>query len=71
MILVEALNTYEKNSIKDLELNRVPKTGEQFEVTEERLKVLLGENKHKKTFVKVVQSNDEEKPKSKKSKKEE
>lgn len=60
MILVEALDTYEKNNIKDNELDRIPSVGERFEVTESRLNVLLGNNPHKKVFVKVVEDNKEE-----------
>lgn len=54
-ILVEALETYKKNNIRDNELGRVPEPGERFEVTEERLKVLLGNNTHNQVFVKVVE----------------
>lgn len=52
--LVEALDTYERYSITDSVLNRIPKATERFEVTEERLKVLLGDNNHNKEFVKIV-----------------
>ena len=41
MFLVEALDTYEKKNIIDNGLGRVPKAGEQFEVSKERLDVLL------------------------------
>lgn len=53
MIKVIALDTYKKEKIKDGVLKRFPEEGEEFEVTEERLKVLLGENKYKLVFVKV------------------
>ena len=39
MIKVEALDTYEKLSVQDSELKQIPKKGEQFEVTKERLNV--------------------------------
>ena len=64
MIKVEALKTYEENSISDNELNRVPKEGETWEVSKERLEVLLGNNSYGKVFVKVV----EEKKKTTKKK---
>lgn len=59
-ILVEALDTYEKKNIRDNELNRIPKPGERFEVTEERLKVLLGNNTHNQVFVKIVEETKTE-----------
>lgn len=54
-VKVEALDTYEKNNVTDKELGRVPKAGEQFEITKERLNVLLGNNELGKTFVKIVE----------------
>lgn len=64
MIKVEALATYAENEIKDQELGRIPAEGEIFEVTKERLDVLLGNNSYEMVFVKVV----EEKAKDKKKK---
>lgn len=64
MIKVEALKTYEENSISDNELNRIPKEGETWEVSKERLDVLLGNNSYGKAFVKVV---EEEKKSTKKT----
>lgn len=55
MIKVEALKTYEENSISDNELNRIPKKGETWEVSKDRLDVLLGNNSYGKVFVKVVE----------------
>lgn len=52
--IVEALNTYEKRNISDGVLKRVLKEGNRFEVDKERLDVLLGDNPHKLTFVKLV-----------------
>ena len=54
-VKVEALDTYEKFNITDAGLGRVPKAGEQFEVTKERLNVLLGNNASGKVFVKIVE----------------
>lgn len=58
--LVEALDTYEKNNLTDYTLGRIPKEGERFEVTKERLDVLLGENDYKFQFVKIVKKLSEE-----------
>lgn len=55
MIEVEALRTYEELGAKDSELDRMPKAGERFEVSKERLEVLLGKNGFNKPFVKVVE----------------
>ncbi len=60
---VEALNTYEEYNVTDVELGYVPKTGETFTVTKDRLDVLLGENDYNRVYVKVV---EEIKPKKKK-----
>ena len=60
-IKVEALDTYEKFNISDSELKRVPKAGEQFEITKERLNVLMGNNSMNKVFVKIVEPVKEEK----------
>lgn len=67
MIKVEALKTYEENSISDNELNRIPKEGETWKVSKERLDVLLGNNSYGKVFVKVVEENKEEKKTTKKT----
>ena len=55
MIEVEALRTYEELGAKDSELDRMPREGERFEVSKERLEVLLGNNDFHKPFVKVVE----------------
>lgn len=60
-VKVEALDTYSNFNITDSELGRVPKAGEQFEVTKERLNVLLGNNSSGRTFVKIVEPVKEEK----------
>jgi len=54
-VKVEALNTYELYNITDAQLGRIPKEGEQFEITKERLNVLLGNNPSGKVFVKIVE----------------
>ena len=53
--LVEALDTYKENNIKDGELGYIPEAGERFRVSEERLDVLLGNNQYKKPFVKIIE----------------
>ncbi len=71
-VKVEALDTYEKYNTTDMELGRVPKEGEQFIITKERLNVLLGNNELGRVFVKVVEPVDEVKkavaPKKKQTK---
>lgn len=54
-VKVEALNTYEQFNITDAELGRIPKAGEQFEVTKERLNILMGNNSRGITYVKIVE----------------
>lgn len=60
MIEVEALKTYEELGAKDSELDRMPREGERFEVSKERLEVLLGKNGFNKPFVKVVEKEVKE-----------
>lgn len=55
MIKVKALDTYEKLNIKDEQLNIIPKKGKTFQVTEDRLKVLLGDNRYHEVFVEIVE----------------
>ena len=54
-VRVEALDTYEKYNVTDNVLGRVPKAGEQFEVTQERLYILLGDNENNRVYVKVIE----------------
>lgn len=58
-MLVKATNKYEKLNVKDKELNRVLKQGEEFEVTEERYKILTETNEYKEIFVEKVIVEDE------------
>lgn len=66
---VEALDTYETRNISDKELGRIPKEGDTFEVTQERLDVLLGNNSYRVPFVKVLEEIKEQpkKPATKKT----
>lgn len=54
-MLVKATNKYEKLNVKDKELDRVPKAGEEFEVSEERYKVLTETNEYKEVFVEAIE----------------
>ena len=54
-MLVRATDKYEKLNLKDNELGRIPKKGEEFEVSEERFKVLTKTNKYKTVFVEKVE----------------
>ena len=65
MVKVIALDAFKKNNIKAKELDRIPNDGEIFEVSEERLQILLGDNPDKKVFVKVLEEPKIEKPKKK------
>lgn len=78
MIKVRALNTYEEKHMQDGVLRRIPKKGEEWMVTEDRLKILLGDNPYSIPFVEVVETyqkeenkevNTEEKPKRTRKKK--
>lgn len=48
---VKATNKYEELNVKDSELERVPKQGEKFEISEERYEVLTKTNKFNVAFV--------------------
>ena len=58
--LVEALDVYEKFNVTDNELGYIPKEGKQFEVSKERLDVLLGENENSRVYVKIIKELKEE-----------
>lgn len=63
MIKVEALEEWKKQNLKckDLSPERIPEVGEQWEVDETRLEILLGKNSYGKAFVKVAEILKEEK----------
>ena len=69
-MLVKATDKYEKLNIKDLELNKIPKKGEIFEVSEKRYKILTKENEYHETFVEKVEEVKEIETATKKVKKE-
>ena len=51
---VRATDKYEKLNLTDKELNRIPKKGEEFEVTKERFEVLTKVNSYNVAFVEEV-----------------
>lgn len=67
-MLVKATDKYEKLNLKDNELGRIPKEGEEFEVSEERYKVLTQTNKFNVAFVEKVEKTEEIETATKKSK---
>lgn len=69
-MLVKATNKYEELNLKDNELGRIPKEGEQFEVSKERYKVLTQINKFNTVFVEKVEETKEVKTATKKLKSE-
>lgn len=58
-VKVEALDTYEKFNVTDEQLGRIPKAGEQYEVTKERLNILMGNNANGRVYVKIVEPVEE------------
>ena len=52
---VRATSKYEELKLQDNELGRIPKAGEEFEVTEERFEVLTKTNKFNVVFVEKVE----------------
>lgn len=54
-MLVRATDKYEKLNLKDNELNRIPKAGEEFEVSKERYEVLTKTNSFKVAFVEKIE----------------
>ena len=54
-MLVRATDKYEKMKLQDNELGRIPKAGEEFEVSEVRYEVLTKTNKFNVVFVEKVE----------------
>lgn len=67
-MLVKATNKYEELNLKDNELGRIPKQGEQWEVTEERYKVLTQNNGFNEVFVEKLEEVKEVETERKKAK---
>lgn len=66
---VKALDTYTKMNVMDSEQKDVLKEGFVFEVDDERLKVLLGDNVYGVAFVEKTDDPVAEKPKRRSRKK--
>ncbi len=60
MVKVKATDAYEKNGILDEELQKIPKKGYEFEISEERYQILSGNNKRKLVFVEEVKKKTKE-----------
>ena len=58
-MLVRATDKYEKMKLKDNELGRIPKEGEEFEISKERYEVLTKTNKFNVVFVEKVEEVEE------------
>ena len=56
---VRATKKYEELKVDDAELKRMPKEGEEFEVSEERFNLLNGNNSYKVIFVEKVEKVEE------------
>lgn len=52
---VKATDKYEKLNVEDKGLKRIPKEGEIFEISEERFKILNGNNTFNAKFVEKVE----------------
>ena len=57
---VEALDTYKEEGRKDGQLDKIPNAGDRWIVSKPRLDVLLGQNKFKKQYVKLIRKIKEE-----------
>ena len=53
-MLVKATKKYKELNLLDKELQRMPEKGEEFEISEERFKVLTEENEFKEVFVEKI-----------------
>lgn len=67
---VRATEQFKKKNVKPKELEYIPETGEEFEVSEERFEILNGKNDYKIIFVERVEEDakDNEIPKTTKKK---
>ena len=65
---VKATNKYKELSLIDNELGRMPEEGEEFEVSEERFKVLTETNKFNEVFVEKVDETNNTKKTTRKKK---
>ena len=65
---VKATNKYKELNLIDNELVRMPEEGEEFEVSEERFKVLTETNKFNEVFVEKVDETNTTKKTTRKKK---
>ena len=65
---VRATNKYKELNLIDNELGRIPKAGEEWEVTKERYEVLTKTNKYNTVFVEKVEEVKEVETATKKTK---
>lgn len=65
---VKATNKYKELNLIDNELGRMPEEGEEFEVSEERFKVLTETNKFNEVFVEKVDETNTAKKTTRKKK---
>lgn len=65
---VKATNKYKELNLIDNELGRMPEEGEEFEVSEERFKVLTETNKFNEVFVEKVDETNTTKKTTRKKK---
>ena len=65
---VKATNKYKELNLIDNELGRMPEAGEEFEVSEERFKVLTETNKFNEVFVEKVDETNTAKKTTRKKK---
>ena len=65
---VKATNKYKELNLIDNELGRMPEAGEEFEVSEERFKVLTETNKFNEVFVEKVDETNTTKKTTRKKK---
>lgn len=59
-MLVRATDKYEELNVKDMKLDRKPKKGEEWEITEERFEVLTKNNPYNAVFVEKVRKKKTE-----------
>ena len=69
-MLVKATNKYKELNLQDKELKRIPDEGEEFEVSEERYKVLTETNEYNEVFIEKVEQEEVIETTTKKIKKE-
>lgn len=58
-MLVKATDKYQKLNLQDNELGRIPKEGEQWDISKERYEVLTKTNKFNAVFVEKVEETEE------------